>query len=798
MRKLSQQQQIKNQVVRYLSFWPYYLISCIIAVISVFLFLRYTPNQYRANAKIEIIDKAQDSEMALPTSMTVFNRSMVNLENEISVIQSFSLHQVASSRLKSNVKYFSLGTIKTTENEPDSWFRGYDLKFNISTDSIDKYSFFEIKIDPSENSNMTISGYDANDNLTMEYSFSNNSTFTNPTHKLPFDLIIKENISEKLVKRLAFYPFKQTVHKNINSVTSTPYGKLSDQLIISITGENRAVISNYLNTLIDVFNEDGIYDRQLGYQRTVKFVDERAKILSDELEIIENKRQLFKEVNSISDISTSAETSISQKFLYSNELSDAKTQRQLVEFLKSTIKNNESTKTYELLPIEVGLNSSEVNNSITQYNSLVIEKDKYSQNYGQNNPYIKSVVSQLDKIIVNLLISIDSYLASIDIQIANLESKESEYTNAFNSIPKNEKILRSIERELEIKEALFLLMLQKKEEASINFAVIKPSIKVIDYAISNPTPVYPNTKFIYSFSIIASLFIPVLFVYIRFLLDTKIHTKDDLDLLLNYEIPIVAEIPFIRNKKELNIVPNQYSRGPLIEAFRMAVSNLNFTSEKTKADSKSILVTSSIKGEGKTISAVNIANIYALLGDSVCLVGCDLRNPQIHKFYNLDKNHKGVSDILYRDELKYDDLVISKNEEFPFDTILSGTIPPNPKEILSSKKFRDLINLLKDKYDVLIIDTAPCLLVSDTLSFSELVDESIYVFRSNFTESNLSGFILDLHNNKKLNKMSIMFNGVGTSDSYGYKYGYQYGYKYGYKYGYNYGYGYGYGQNDKD
>ena len=226
----------------------------------------------------------------------------------------------------------------------------------------------------------------------------------------------------------------------------------------------------------------------------------------------------------------------------------------------------------------------------------------------------------------------------------------------------------------------------------------------------------------------------------------------------------------------------------------MAVSNLNFTSKKTKADCKSILVTSSIKGEGKTISAVNIANIYALLGDSVCLVGCDLRNPQIHKFYNLDKNHKGVSDILYRDELKYDDLIISKNEQFPFDTILSGTIPPNPKEILSSNKFKDLINLLKGKYDTLIIDTAPCLLVSDTLSFSEIVDESIYVFRSNFTESTLSGFILDLHKNKKLNKMSIVFNGVGTSESYGYKYGYQYGYKYGY----NYGYGYGYGQNDKD
>ena len=226
----------------------------------------------------------------------------------------------------------------------------------------------------------------------------------------------------------------------------------------------------------------------------------------------------------------------------------------------------------------------------------------------------------------------------------------------------------------------------------------------------------------------------------------------------------------------------------------MIIANLNFILfDKKKISSNAILVTSSIKGEGKTIVSTNLASILSSKFDKILLVGADLRNPQIHKFLKVDKSVQGLSDYIYRDNIDWKKLLI-KNDKL--DILLSGTIPPNPTELLSSKKFSDFISEVKEIYDYVIIDSAPCILVSDTFEISKQIDTTVYVLRSNFTDIKLCDFINECNVKGKLSNINLVLNSVGNSKLYGYQYGYQYGYRYGYRYGYNYGYGYGYSSDD--
>ena len=261
--------------------------------------------------------------------------------------------------------------------------------------------------------------------------------------------------------------------------------------------------------------------------------------------------------------------------------------------------------------------------------------------------------------------------------------------------------------------------------------------------------------------------------------------------MLDSKIPIIAEVPFINEKSAVQKISETESRDIFSESIRILLANLKFTfNEQTSP--KSILVSSTIKGEGKTLISANMSNLLSI-SSKVILIGADLRNPQIHKLLDVDKDRKGLSDLLYKDDIDNYENYITKYKNL--DILLSGTIPPNPTELLSGTKLVKLIEKLKTKYDFLIIDSAPCLLVSDSFELAKIVDSFVYIFRSNYTPDNLTTFINENVDQNKFKKINVVLNGIGSSQAYGYKYGYQYGYQYGYKYAYQYGYKYG---NEQD
>jgi capsular exopolysaccharide synthesis family protein len=343
-----------------------------------------------------------------------------------------------------------------------------------------------------------------------------------------------------------------------------------------------------------------------------------------------------------------------------------------------------------------------------------------------------------------------------------------------------EKGMRGIERQQQIKEQLYLFLLQRREEAAIAFAVTGPVAKVIDPAYTIPSAVDPKPWLILVGGFLIGLLLPLFVLFGKFMLDTKVHHKGDLDPLIK-NIPFLGEIPRINEGVEETIQLND--RSPLAESFRILRTNLAYLL-KPKANNKGeiIYVTSTIKGEGKTFVSYNLARTLATSKKKVVIVGADIRNPKLHKYMDVPRDSKGLSDFLYNYDLSFNDIISkSIDKDVEVDIVLSGSIPPNPAELFMSDRMKNLLDDLSSNYDFVVVDTAPTMIVTDTLLISPLADTTLYVTRAGYTEKKLLDFPKELKQQGKLKGLAIILNDVDYSKfSYGAKYGYSYGYGYGY------------------
>ena len=387
---------LKNELSRYLSFYPYILISIIFGLLLSFTYLRYAELTYQTKAQIQIIDKAQDAEMALPTSMTIFNRSMVNLENEIGIIKSFDLNKSVVEKLNYNRIYQTKGDIKTSVNHHSEWIDDYDLTIKAKYDENAIRGTYEIEF---LGKNMNI--YHNN----KVYYFNSFST-TDKENDLPFDLTIRNLISDD-DRILKFESLEKITSKFIANLKIDESGTMSDQLNLSLTYVNPVIATEYLNKLILEFDLDGVSDRQKGYERTIDFVESRSVILEKELEKIEDEKQKFKSSNNITDIVSDANVNITQLYNYDSEIFKLNSQKDLLKLLEETIIVNK----LELIPYNIGINNNQINDIINQYNVSVSSREKYLKSgAGSNNPIIKNLDKEAENIIGNLKISISNYI----------------------------------------------------------------------------------------------------------------------------------------------------------------------------------------------------------------------------------------------------------------------------------------------------------------------------------------------------------------------------------------------------
>ncbi len=757
---------IKEEIFKYLAFLHWIVLGVIVALTIAFFYLRYAPESYQASNVIKILDN-NNSGFKMPSdAMSFFSRSKVNLENETEVLQSSLLMERVVADLDLQNTYYKLGKIKETEVGPTAPFY---IQWHGSETVVDKIrATIEVEL---TSKGYYISGQSDLKLYGKPYSYKNTS-FTlvlKPTVTLPIDGNYK---IRKVKKEVAVQAVKSLV-------TVTPVGKQSELLRLTVTANNAQKAADIANKLAEVFDQDGIRDRQLVHKKTIDFVNERFGFLFRELDSIESNKANYKQGQRIADFSADAGALLATKSGTSMELNQAKTQMVLSEILIETLSKAPQE---ELLPANIGLEQLEVAALIDKYNDLILKQQKLLKSVGENDPSVQALRSAQVDLKNNIKASLSTYKKVLQSKVSAVSQISNNQTKQYAALPFQEKAIRSIERQQEIKETLYIILLEKREEAAVNLAITNPSIKMVDFAKASDEPVSPKRAIVYLAALLFGVGLPLGLLYLYFLLDTKIHNKNDVTAVVK-DIPVIAEIPHIAEASKL---VKYLDRSILSEAFRMLRTNLNFLL-KEKQQSQVIFTTSTIKGEGKTFVSMNLAVTLSALGKRVVLVGADLRNPQMHKMLQISKHQKGVTNYLHDTVTTVDDIIQNGVQyNLKCDLIFSGAIPPNPAELLSNGRFELLLEELKKVYDIVVVDTAPTLLVTDTSLIATLSDVIVFVIRANHTEKNLLHFINELKAHGKIKNAGIVLNNVGEQKGYGYKYGYSYSYKY------NYGYGYGY------
>jgi len=756
---------IKGIVTKYLRYWPWFLIAVLLSLFSGYLFMRYATVNYRSAAKIKIIDESKRTDIASEEVANIWGISTINLDNEIEVLKSYRLLNQVVEELNLDVSYYYVGFFKTSEK----WNAPFVVKKFVTEEEQPNPMSYEVELN--------INGFDISDDDGNNYQVGFKSK-NNSAAGLPFSIELLENVVlskyEDVTYKVVLNPRKKAVQQLANRLQIQPTNKKSDILALWTTGESIERSEAILNTVIAKFNEDAISDVQAISKRTLDFIDERFIYLSGELDSIELGKAGFKRDQNLAYIEEDATSILKKKSEAETEAFSLETQISLSQSLKRSVARQAD---YGLLPADIGLDNTSINSLVKNYNELARERTKLLSSVQESHPSIKSLNTQLSKGKENILKTVDVSQRQLRISLNQLNEQKDLASEMFSRLPENEKMLRGIERQQSIKEKLFLLLLQKREEAAINNAVTAPSVKIVDYAVTPSEPISPKKVIVYPLALLLGLFIPFTILFLRFSLDTKVQERSDVERL-NSTIPIMAEIPFLEKEDSFK---DAGARSLLAESFRILSTNISFHLPKDDYSDagKVIYIASAIKGEGKTTVALNLSLAYASLNKKVLLVGADLRNPQLHAYFGIDKNTAGLSDFLFAPEVNWENCIHRGYGKNPNHNVcFSGTLPTNPPELLAGRNFKKFIERAKKEFDYVIVDTAPTILVTDTLLISEYADLSLFVVRLGFTDKRLIEFSKDLKKTKKLTNVAYVLNDVGLDRTKEYNYGYGYGYSF--------------------
>ena len=775
---------LKEILRKYLDYKLWFVGSVLISLAIAFFYLRHTPITYASSAKIKLLTDAEAATIPSIANLSSLAANDINHENEIEILSSYRLKEALVRKLNLTHSFSRIERFKSVDIEKPP----FNFEQTINQDSIKSFKSYEVYLSTEElRINSIINEKE------QSYLFKDFNT-RNQKHSLPFEIDIPKSMVPELIERkftnqhflINFVPIHDASLSLQQRIQVKRAGEFSDVMQLSISSQLKDKNEQILNSLIDVYNSDGVKDKQLVDRNTIEFIDKRFESLEGELNAIEENIKVFKQENSFVDLRVSAPFNLEKQNRADAALFDIETQQVLTQMLLESLQTQNS----ELLPENIGVNNTSVNSIVNNYNEMILERTKLLNSGGANNPNVLLLNKSISEFRANLDRSLNDYSKQIEESKKQWKLRNQLHDNSVASLPLKEKRLREIERKQKIKESLYILLLEKREIAAIQLAVTEPIVKVVDYALSSAGIVATKSKIVYTAGIALGLLLPFSVLFVLFAMDTKIHNRKDIEKEVS-DANIIGEIPEVPRSQAL-LYTNPNERTILAEATRILSANLEFfLSKKGKEKGKAhvVLCTSSIQGEGKSFAAMNLSLAMSSLNKKVLLIGGDLRNPQIHKYLKIDKKRGGLVNYLMDNSYDWKSSIIKSFENHPTHEILiAGILPPRPTQLLTNGNFEKLIEEAKSSYDYIVIDSAPTLLVTDTLLMADLADVTIYLTRANHTDKKLIAFYKDLKQKGKLKNLAIVINGLGPKNAYGYGYGYKYGYKYGYNYGYSYGY----------
>lgn len=779
--------------------WKWFVLSLIICLGAAHIYLRYATPIYQAAAKLLIKEEQngrRGNSIQSSANLGIISNSN-GIDNEMEILKSRTLAQQAVYDLKLYTTYRHEGRIK------DHLIYG-EQEVNVDMD----YEHLK-KLNAPMSFKITREG--RNYHVVGSYFVPIDDNSYNPG-SVTVDKVITA-LPATLGTRVGMVKFTQNGNymlrdgeslkvtmiapeiaagKYVGSLSVSPSTKATSiaQLVITDEIPQRAI--DYLKQLAIVYNRQANEDKNQIAVRTEQFINQRLEKINAELGNTEGQLENYKKRNNMVQLSMNASTAFSNADSYAQKLNEANTQVALLDELTKYM--NEPSNRHQPIPSNVGLNDASATSLINKYNEIALQRNQLLHSASESSPTVTPLTSQLDDLQASIKRAMSQARAGLNIQRNSIASQQGKYQGQISNTPEQERILTQIGRQQEVKSGLYLMLLQKREENSISLAATADKGKLID----NPVfagKVTPKDSIILMIAFGLGLAIPALILFLLAFFRYKIEGHDDVAKLT--KLPIIADVAIAsdRAKTKADIVVHENKNNLMEEIFRSLRTNLQFL---MKEHDKVILMTSTTSGEGKTFIASNVAISFALLGKKVVLVGLDIRKPRLAELFEIDDHHHGITNLLIKDNITWDDVnkqIVNSGVNNNLDLLMAGPVPPNPGELVTRKSLEETMDILKEHYDYIIIDTAPVGLVTDTLALGRIANATVYVCRADYTQKSSFGLINGLAYEKKMPNMSIVLNGVDLSKK---KYGYYYGYgKYG-KYGKYASYGaygkqYGYG-----
>lgn len=762
--EFSLQEFIYNYILRY---WYLYVFFIGSSLASAWLRIRYATPVYQQRSTLLIKDEYTKSsavnEEAIFRDLGLIQGGP-RLLNETQILKSRPIMTEVVRKLGLDVEYYVKGRVRITEVYPVGALKaalyevsenGYNVPFEITV--LDARRF---RLRRGE----TVSEHAFGEILEL------------PEGKFIFTLAT-DNLSIKEF-RVIFRRAEDAAAGYVGSLSINLTNNYSSVLEMTFKSPIPKKGVDILNTLVEVYNQATIEDKNRVGRNTIQFIDDRLKYLTRELADVESDLEQFKKTNEIpAEFSASVEDLLNQLSGTDQELARLEVQKSILEGLEAYLKDQLTLN--EPAPVNLLPNNPRVSGLVDRYNDLLLERSRLAVAVTPENPSLKNLNAQVDVFRQSILTTLRNIRQETDLTINKIRGQSQRFQSRIGAFPSKERGLIEIKRQQSIKESLFLYLLQKREETALSLAVAVPNSRVVDPALNSGIPISPNKRSIYLLSLLIGLLIPSGWIYFRHLLTNTVQSESDIST--QAAVPLLGAIAY--KKVDDPVVVQANSRSAMAEMFRLLRTNLQFLSGGKS--NQAVLITSSSSGEGKSFVTLNLGITLALADKKTVILELDLRKPKLIRYLTKQPAENGITHYLIG-QLDAGQIVQQSNLHSNLYYVASGPIPPNPAELLLSDRLKTLLEQLRRDFDYILLDTPPVGMVADALLLGEQADCSLYVVRHGHTQKSTLSLIHELYTQKKLPQLAVVYNGVKSQGRYGYGYGKGYGYGYGY--GYHYGY----------
>ena len=754
--------------------WYWFALSLFVALATASLYLLSTPNVYTRTAAILVKDDSKNNSSASAMNefadMGIF-KSNTNINNELLTLKSPTLMTEVVKRLGLNEIYTvrrGLKRIELYKSSPILVTYLFDDKKSVS---------FDIEVGAQNKfylSNFIVAGEETGERL--EGIIGDSIQTSAGTLAISLTSQYENSFTGSTIRYS-----KESADMMADSYTQKLRAELGneDATIINLSIDDASVqkAEDILNTLIEVYNEKWIQDKNQIAVSTSRFIGERLGVIENELGHVDENISNYKSEHLLPDVQAASSLYMSQSAENKKEIQTLTNQLATAQFIRRELGEG-GEEMNQPLPTNSGTANVNIESQIGEYNKMVLDRNRLIANSSEKNPLVKDLENSMQSMKRAILQSVDNLIVSLNTQIRSIRQQEATTTQQLASNPSQAKYLLSVERQQKVKEELYLYLLQKREENELSQAFTAYNTRMITAPRGSALPTAPNKKNILLVALALGLLVPAVIIFMQENMNTKVRGKKDLE---NLSVPYLGEIPlYFRNKKKKNkfseyaIVVEEGNRNIINEAFRVLRSNVDFMKSKN-TEQKVFIETSFNPGSGKSFLSMNIAMSFAIKGKKVLVIDGDLRHGTVSAYVGSPK--KGLSDYLGNKEVVWNELLVIDKKYPNLHIIPVGTIPPNPTELLEDGSLATLMQDLRDEYDYIFIDCPPIDIVADTQIIEQYADRTLFVVRAGLLDRSLLPELESIYQEKRFKNLSVILNGTeSTGGRYGYRYGYHNGY----------------------